>query len=121
MPLDDFLRNVLGGVPADPEHDADARRLGYLEVSLDLILDLMKPGQHLYEVVEHALPDDAKIVRTNMNHRRDAVVLTLWSSMFASLAPGSVLPQLYSPICRHIQGEVVAIDRLPCNGPPGVN
>jgi hypothetical protein len=102
--------------------DPDRRRLAKLAISLDLMLELWKGGTHLYKITAHALPEDVKLVRERYDWSNGQFELLLWSMEFEPIIEGGQIPWLVpGPQCEHLRGEVVAVDRLPCQSGPGSN
>lgn len=95
--------NVRNGAPAlttEEGWDPDPHRLCLLWITPELFVDLFKPGVRVYEVVENALPEDARLTRSFYSAENAAVGLIIHSRTFGPIPPGCVIPELCSPTVR---------------------
>lgn len=76
----------------------DGARLGILEVSPLLAIGLGQKGQHVLNVVDHALPPDAEIIKIGIGNNNFRLILK--SSKFGALRKDQVIPILPSPVIR---------------------
>lgn len=78
----------------------EPRRLAVLRVALEILVEVCKHQgrDFVLTVGEHALPDDAKLVRHCINFDfHNGVCLIVESRDFALCAPGELIPVLRSP------------------------
>jgi hypothetical protein len=83
------------------------RRLKLLKVSGPMFIEFLRAGIHAYEVIDHALPDDARIVDMthdfdHFNHQYGTVTLKVESEAYPPVPEGERIPELKSPIIRRL-------------------
>lgn len=78
----------------DPIFIGQALRRKVLRVSADLLVALFTAGRRSYEVVENALPDDAKVVGARYDSLRDEWEIAIESETFEPVEIAVPLPEM---------------------------
>lgn len=76
----------------------DGRRRAILVVSAQIIVNLLKPGEHHYAVIGNALPEDARVVGAEYDALHDHWRVAVESETFDPVADYERLPELPSVV-----------------------
>lgn len=71
-----------------------ARRVAIVQLSADWLIEILKPGRRCYEIVENALPADAKVIGAQYNALSDVWDFAVESESFDPVPLNTCLPLL---------------------------
>lgn len=77
----------------------NSRKLAALQVTPEFLIEFCKSGEHHFQVTDHALPADAKIVSVGSvgieySVRRHTLLIVLQSEEFQPVPEGQIIPLL---------------------------
>jgi hypothetical protein len=91
------------------------RRLGLVNISPELLAQVMKDGTGLIEVTANPLPSDARIVDAKWSFDKQCIELIVESESFPELSEGDHVTPL--PLPRFKRTESVGFDPRKEHGP----